>query len=104
MLESEAADGGGDDVLAHGTDQELLVVVDEGVDEETEEVFDNIGKFVGREVVHDSEEGERLLLEEAVDGLRGSGIDEIGTNCEFAENGIRSPKEASLARVLEAGC
>lgn len=78
LLECKCADGSGENVLAYGAQQERLVVVDEGVEEKEEEVFDHIRQFFGGEIIHNPEECKRLLFEEAVDGLRGGGVDKLG--------------------------
>ena len=62
------------------------MVVDEGVYEESEEVLNDIRELVGREVVHDAKECERLLLEEAVDMLGGRWVDEFGSGGKFAKD------------------
>ena len=78
------------------------MVVDQGVDEESEEVFNDIGQLVRGEVVHDPEESQCLLFEEIVDVLGSCGVDEFRPGSEFAEDGICGPEKATLARVLEA--
>ena len=62
------------------------MVVDESVDEESEEVFNHIRELVGWEIVHDTKECERLLLEEAVDMLGGGWVHELSPGGKFAKD------------------
>lgn len=54
-------------MLAERANEKLLVVIDDGINEEAEKIFNDIWEVLRRHVVHDSEEGNGLLFEELVD-------------------------------------
>lgn len=54
-----------------------------------------VRELIGRQIVHDSQESDRLLLEKAIDGLGSRRIDKFGSFGKLAKNRICCPQEAS---------
>lgn len=101
LLERHGGDGSLEDWCEEGRRDEAVRIVEDGVSEETEEVFNNIWEFAWLEAGHHAQSGARLGFKEGVNSISRCRADSVSVLGEFAEDGGSDPKETALFGFFE---
>lgn len=101
LLERHGGDCSLEDGCEEGTRNEPVRIVEDGVGEETEEIFNDIWEVAWLEAGHHAQSGARLSLEEGVNSISRCRADSVSVLGEFAEDGGSDPKETALFGFFE---